>query len=261
MNYLLDIWEEKKHLFINPIFLMTDFDGTLVPIESSPEVVELSKEMKNLLQQLVSYCPIGVISGRALDDLKEKIDVDGIYYSGNHGFELQGPNVSFIKEEARQAEEIIEKICDEVRKETRDIEGVLIENKRYTASFHYRLVDEDVVPKLKKILREKTEPYRERKVIKTNYGKKVFEISPAVDWDKGKALSLLNRVAGVEEGSLTVYLGDDITDEDAFYKIKKTGIGILVSDERRETAAKFLLKDSKEVKIFFRRLLGLLRKT
>jgi trehalose-phosphatase len=123
------------------------------------------------------------------------------------------------------------------------------------------MVDEERIPDLEKIIDDVTQPYIEKGIIKLNSGKKIFEVKPAEDWDKGKAVSLLRKIVHFEEESLPIYIGDDITDEDAFYELRKEGIGILVSEEERETAADFILKDVQEVQNFLENLLELLRNT
>ncbi len=84
-------------------------------------------------------------------------------------------------------------------------------------------------------------------------GKKVSEFQPRIDWDKGRAVALLAERLGVPlEGVL--YIGDDVTDEDAFRAIAGSGIGILVNETDRETAAQYRLDDPEEVRVFLERL-------
>jgi len=260
VDHLLENWDDVRSIFMNPIFLMSDFDGTLVPIVDRPENAVLSEDMRSLLKQLLSFSPVAIISGRAIDDLKDKVDIEGVYYSGNHGFEIIGPGISFVKNRAKRAREIIEKICNEIEGEFKDhMDGLIVENKKYTASFHYRLLGKSDERKLKEILNQKTEPYRKKNIIEINHGKKILEIVPSIKWNKGKAVSLLLKVAGFEEEIMPIYLGDDVTDEHAFSAIQRTGIGILVSEERRETAADFRLRDTVEVKKFLERLSEVLK--
>jgi trehalose 6-phosphate phosphatase len=82
------------------------------------------------------------------------------------------------------------------------------------------------------------------------HGKKLFEIRPALDWDKGRALLwLLDAMkTAMKEDVVPIYLGDDLTDEDAFRAILGHGVGVLVSDEPRATAAEYSLRDPDEVR-------------
>lgn len=238
---------------------MCDYDGTLTPIVDRPEQATLSPKMKERLIDLSSYYPIGIISGRSLDDLKSRVGIEGIYYSGNHGYEVTGPGVDFVKEEAEEAREVIDEICAEVEEEISSIQGGRVENKGYTASFHYREASEKGASKIKQVVNSIISPYLEKGLIKTNLGKKVIEVVPALDWDKGDAVGLLRKVAGLDD-PLPFYLGDDLTDENAFYRIEKVGVGVLVSEEERETGARYRLNSPEEVGMFFDKLLDFLEK-
>jgi trehalose-phosphatase len=101
-------------------------------------------------------------------------------------------------------------------------------------------------------------------------GKKVFELRPDLDWDKGKALLWFLETLGLgglgglgQAGAIPVYLGDDVTDEDAFRAIAQDGIGILVSEEPRSpgsTAATYSVRDPDEARELLERLALLVEK-
>jgi trehalose-phosphatase len=94
--------------------------------------------------------------------------------------------------------------------------------------------------------------------LKVTPGKMVYEIQPMIDWDKGKAVLYLLEALDLdrEEDVVPIYLGDDITDEDAFEALKGHGIGILVgrADDpevaRRTTSADYMLHTTQEVERF-----------
>jgi alpha,alpha-trehalase len=86
-------------------------------------------------------------------------------------------------------------------------------------------------------------------------GKKVYELLPDIDWNKGKAVVWLLETLGLEPGNIRpIYIGDDRTDEDAFRVLKQRGIGILVSEQSQSTAARYSLRDPAEVERFLRAL-------
>jgi trehalose-phosphatase len=86
-------------------------------------------------------------------------------------------------------------------------------------------------------------------------GKMIFELRPDIDWDKGKALGWLLRKLDLDRRDVVpIYLGDDLTDEDALREIDERGIGILVRDESRPTHARYALEDTAEVRIFLQTL-------
>ncbi|HEX5515100.1 MAG TPA: trehalose-phosphatase, partial [Gammaproteobacteria bacterium] len=124
------------------------------------------------------------------------------------------------------------------------LDGLIIEHKRYSLSVHYRLVADEAVPALEHAL---SALLAERPRLRLRHGKRVFEVRPAVDWHKGKAIRRLMEVFG-DEAALPIFVGDDLTDEDAFEEIKDTGLGILVGRGDRKTAATFHLTDTVEVR-------------
>ena len=90
-------------------------------------------------------------------------------------------------------------------------------------------------------------------------GKKVFELRPRMDWDKGKAVLWLLDTLGLNNPEITpIYIGDDLTDEDAFAALKGRGIGLLVSERPLPTAADYRLRDTDEVGDFLAALSSLL---
>ena len=94
--------------------------------------------------------------------------------------------------------------------------------------------------------------------IRVTRGKKVYEIRPPVDWDKGKAIAWLIakfRESRGKGGALPIYLGDDLTDEDGFRAIEKgNGISILVGDEDSQSVARYFLRSPEEVTEFLKML-------
>ncbi len=256
MENLLDRWKENRELFIEPIFLMFDFDGTLTPIVKRPDDAGLSKSVRGKLSHLADFCPVAVISGRSLEDLKARVGLDRIYYSGNHGYEIEGRDIDFVKEEASNARNAIENILEGVRRRINFTDRVIFEDKGYTAVVHYRLVgDESEIEKIEQIVKEEASPYNDQ--VELSHGKKIFEFGPNLDWDKGKAVSFLISSVPLEEDTMPIYFGDDITDEYAFNTLKDEGLGVLVSEERRESAADFRLNDVDEVEELLGNLLDL----
>ena len=83
----------------------------------------------------------------------------------------------------------------------------------------------------------------------------VYELLPAIDWDKGEAMKWLLDTLDLDHKNVRpIYIGDDITDEDAFRALERSGIGILVSEQPQRTAARYSLKDPAEVEQFLRAL-------
>jgi trehalose-phosphatase len=133
------------------------------------------------------------------------------------------------------------------------IDGTLIEEKRFSLAVHYRLAEEADVPQISAAVdRAVALDMRLRKA----HGKKLFEIRPDIDWDKGKALLFLLDALGLDGPDVVpFYIGDDVTDEDAFAVLAGCGIGILVSDTPRATDATYWVQAPWEVYALLERLL------
>ena len=227
------------------IILFLDYDGTLAPIAQSPQEAVLPKENKDLLRSLAKApgCQVVVISGRALADVKAMVGIQEIDYIGNHGWEIEGPHIRFETLLAPQVTAALEQIKYELEAKLSTIEGAFVEDKGTTLSVHYRLVAPQKVFLVKRIFNKASLPFRRQNKIKTGSGKKVLEIRPFLEWDKGKAaLWFLRRqelICG-EGNVLPVYVGDDATDEEAFRALKAKGIAVLVGRGQKSHAQYYL---------------------
>jgi len=195
--------------------------------------------------------PVAVLSGRALPDVTALVGLPQLVYAGSHGFDIAGPGGLRFELDP----DIPETIAAAARRLAGDlavIPGVLVEPKRFAVAVHYRLVDERELPRIEAGVDAALAGHP---ALKKAYGKKVFELRPAIDWHKGKALRwLMERLDGPD--FLPIYLGDDDTDEDAFREIAGRGIGILVADEPRATAAEYGLRDTDEAREWLARVAG-----
>jgi trehalose 6-phosphate phosphatase len=235
------------------IFL--DYDGTLTPIVSHPEKAFLSDSTRQTLRALAMHEPVAILSGRELEDVRKRVAIDGIVYAGSHGFDIVGPR-QLRRQEATNFLPALDAAEKELREKLAGIAGALIERKRFSIAAHYRKVNERDLPKLEFAVSEVAARHRD---LRTMEGRKVYELLPLTDWDKGKAVLWLLENLGSERGKFRpIYIGDDRTDEDAFRVLRQCGTGILVSEQPRPTAASYSLKDSAEVERFLRELALLL---
>ena len=237
------------------VILLSDYDGTLVQISKSPELAVLPREMKELLRALSKSIKIVVVSGRQLSELKALVGLRKVYYVGNHGFEISGPKMRLVRPEAIRTATMIAQICQRLRERLGSTKGVIIEDKGATASVHYRMVKKSGAAALRRVFAETVDPYLKTGEIRITTGKKVLEIRPNVDWDKGKAITWIIAQVDPKRELIPIYMGDDRTDEDAFIALEKSGITVLISKNKRKSHAKFFLKNVHEVKVFLDRLL------
>ena len=260
MRYLFDDWKniQKKIQRSSLILLASDYDGTLTPIVSRPELAKLRNNIRKILVSL-SKCDkfkVGIISGRRLSSVEGLVRVKNIYYAGNHGLEIKGPKVNFTHPAYYYFRPCIKTIKERLKKRLKGIKGLIVEDKSLTLSVHYRLVDSENIAMLKRIFRETVASYIKKNSIRIFSGKKVFEIRPPVEWDKGKALEMIESLTKTRSKQLRIYLGDDTTDEDAFKVLSVKDISVFVG-KKKKSKARYFLNDTHEVEDFLKRLLRL----
>jgi trehalose-phosphatase len=229
-----------------------DYDGTLTPIVSQPENAWLSDSMRQTLRELAARAPVvAILSGRDLDDVRRRVNIESIVYAGSHGFDIAGPH-GLRRQMATEFLPTLDLAEKELHEALDGISGARVERKRFSVAAHYRNVNENDVPKVEHAVGEVA--MRHRKLRRIN-GKKVYELLPDVAWDKGKAVLWLLETLGLERGNIRpIYIGDDRTDEDVFRALEQRGIGILVSEQSQPTAARYSLKNPVEVECFLRAL-------
>lgn len=234
--------------------LFLDFDGTLSPIVEHHEDAEISDEMRELVEDLAGKYPVAVVSGRGLADVKKRVGLPELFYAGSHGFEISGPK-GFARdhEEAVKVMPVFNELQPILKEKLEHIRGVDFERKKFTLAVHYRQVKPEKEQEVHDIVEA---VLNEHPQVMGAGGKKVIEIRPAIDWHKGKAVEFLKKEISKGKDTFSIYVGDDVTDEDAF-KFVANGLGILVGDHGRDTYADYHLEDLKQVKQFFRRLLKL----
>jgi trehalose-phosphatase len=229
--------------------MFLDYDGTLTPIVSHPEKAFLSDSMRQTLRMLATRAPVAILSGRELEDVRTRVGIHGIIYAGSHGFDIAGLR-GLRRQEATKFLPALDAAEKELREKLAGIAGALIERKRFSIAAHYRSVNESDFPELERAVSEVAARHRELRPME---GKKVYELLPDIDWDKGKAVLWFLEDLGLERPN-PIYIGDDRTDEDAFRALEQRGVGILVSEEPRATAASYTLRDPSEVERFLREL-------
>ncbi|MBL8013344.1 MAG: trehalose-phosphatase [Candidatus Omnitrophica bacterium] len=257
MKHFLKEWSHIEQKMEGQVLVLCfDYDGTLTSIMDTPDQATLSQENKQLLEQLSKLCTVGIVSGRALEDLKAKINLKNIVYIGNHGLEINGPQLKFESMSPPTEKALFDYLRNKLSAELSVVPGAWVEDKGLTLSVHYRLADAKDEPVIRKIFLKVCSPYVVTHKIRLTEGKLVLEIRPFIDWDKGKALLWLLAKERKMRGHarvLPVFLGDDKTDEDALAAISKTGLGVVVGINRSSKATYFL-RNTDEVTEFLKRI-------
>jgi trehalose-phosphatase len=240
-------WREGRQ---TPLFL--DYDGTLTPLVERPEQADLSGRMRRILERLAERVAIAVVSGRGLSDVRRKVGLDRLFYAGSHGFEIDGPGDPHLPFEiGRDALPALDEAERRLRRHLAGIRAAVMERKRFSLAVHYRRANarESAI-----IENRVDEALRRCSGLRKGRGKKVFELQPDLDWDKGRAvLWLMARWGLSTDNSRPVYIGDDVTDEDAFRVLQGYGAGIVVhGGEDRRTCAGYGLAGPNDVLEFLR---------
>jgi trehalose 6-phosphate phosphatase len=226
-----------------------DYDGTLTPIVDRPEDAVMGQPMRETVARLASHRMVAVVSGRDLPDVRERVGLTGLVYAGSHGFDIAGPGG--LEQVLPQAREVVPALDTAERSLVSAIDGIdgaLVERKRFTIAVHYRLVRQSEVPAVERAV---DAALADHPGLRKRHGKKVFELQPDVAWDKGAAVRWLLEALDLDGPDvLPVYVGDDLTDEDAFRALASRGIGVAVLDAPRATDAGYAVRDPDEVRIF-----------
>ncbi|KAF9616724.1 hypothetical protein IFM89_032000 [Coptis chinensis] len=258
------------------IALFLDYDGTLSPIVDDPDRAFMSDSMRTAVRNVANYFPTAIISGRSRDKVHEFVGLTELYYAGSHGMDIVGPvrpsgnddnNSNCIRSTDKQGKEVnlfqpaseflplIDEVFSSLVEITKGIEGAKVENNKFCVSVHYRNVDEKNWTTIAKSVHEILKGHPR---LRLTHGRKVLEVRPVIDWDKGKAVEFLLDSLGLSECEdvLPIYVGDDRTDEDAFKVLREgnRGYGILVSSVPKESNAFYSLKDPSEVMEFLNSL-------
>ncbi len=236
----------------NALFIFLDYDGTLTPIVSKPSSAQILPSQKELIKN-ISVCPnvrVAVVSGRSLSDIKEKMGIHPLIYMGNHGLEYEGPFMKHVHPDAADFKDTIAEIEGKLREVFKDLEGILVEDKTFTLSVHYRMLDENKVVRARELIYSVIAPYLNSRKVMIRQGKKVWEVRPLIEWDKGKMVmwTLARFTARFPAKIVPIYFGDDDTDEDAFRVLRRKGITVRITKNPDEpSSAEYYLGSPEEV--------------
>ncbi|KAF1331148.1 Trehalose-phosphatase, partial [Globisporangium splendens] len=243
-----------------------DYDGTLSPIVDIPDRAFMTDAMRDALHALSSKFITAIVTGRSTEKVYNFVQLDNLVYAGSHGFDIKGtkslPISCQVGDHFRPA---LEDCIRDLSVNLAEIPGAEIEDNRLAVSVHYR----HVAPALQSVVERIVDDYvAHHPSLVKKHGKKVFELRPQVDWNKGRAVLFILSQLGLDaENVVPFYLGDDVSDEDAFNALNARGNGkgvsIIVRDpeaskvdlpgdtnELPATTAAYSLRDTLEVEQF-----------
>jgi trehalose 6-phosphate phosphatase len=225
------------------IHIASDYDGTLIPIAEHPDQVSMAERTRAVLHRLSGLPDVrlAVLSGRRLEDLEREFNGGRIFLAGAGGLESRDENGrkqvhlpadSTLPEPLRQS---LDTWCQR-------FPGSWVEDKRFSYALHYRAVPIALQPAFGAGVRRRARPFRDQ--VQLVHGKRVFEVMPAVPWEKSAALKLW--LDGREAQGTLLFFGDDTNDEPVHRLVRERG-GIAVAVGRMVSAAEFGLPSPAEV--------------
>jgi trehalose 6-phosphate phosphatase len=238
--------------------LLLDFDGTLAEFNPDPDAPVLTPERYELLSH-ISRAPgtsLGIVSGRRLDDLRHRTRLpDHVYHAGLHGLEIEVNGVRETHPDLSWAEERLDGLAGSLRRLLDKFPEALIEDKGASVAVHVRKVPSEERDRVFAHADILAVPWIAEGLVRRLEGNCVVEYLPNISGHKGEATRWI--VADVEtklqRAAWVAYIGDDITDEDAF-RVITDGIGVLVG--LRPTSATYKLDGIADVDRFLRWLAG-----
>jgi trehalose-phosphatase len=254
VKHLFEDWEniQVRIQQAQNLFLFLDYDGTLTPIVSRPELALCPSEVRRHLEKLrdLPGVSLAIISGRSVEDVREKVGVSGIVYVGNHGLEIENPAGRHKKLLVSARKKELKRIAQNLQNSLKKIPGILFEDKGPILSVHYRNAPQKFFTQVPQIVEAELQRWRKR--WKMASGKRVLEIRPNINFNKGKAVKEILKTFPSPQ-LLPIYLGDDQTDEEAFRVLKGQGISVFVGIGELSGEADFFLQNPDEVQEFLSR--------
>lgn len=208
------------------LFVGLDFDGTLAPIAARPELAEMTEAARAAVKRLARApgVKVALVSGRSLKDLRRKVRIRGVLYAGNHGLEVadgawrwRHPDLPRSLAALRRARALAKRLCAWAP-------GSWVEDKTLSLSVHVRAVEDPRAER--RLAAGLARAFKGPGPLTLSKGKKVYEVRPALDWDKGRAMLLMMRRKA--PGAAAAYVGDDRTDEDVFRRLGRGAFTVKV---------------------------------
>ena len=240
----------KKLTVADRRVLLLDYDGTLAPFRKRRDQAVPYKGVREILEGIMNsgVCRLVIVSGRWTEDLKPLLGIKKLpEVWGSHGIERLRPDGS--REIAAFSKSALKGIAD--ADDWVEHMGLhhMMEQKPGCIALHWRGMDREKIKELKRMVKKDWSKIAERA------GLDILEFDGGVELrvpghDKGKAVETILA----EEGDAAVaYLGDDVTDEDAFRAVKGKGMGVLVRKELRKTSADVWIKPPEELMKFLKK--------
>lgn len=241
--------EIREHAAGQHLVVLCDFDGTLCEFHPDPAAVFLPPSIREALDAIARRpdATVGLVTGRRIDDVRTRSRLSpSVYYAGLHGLEIEIEGERFRHPDIGAERELIHRVADAILQEIQPLDGVFIEDKDVSVVAHFRDAALETQARIVEIFEQHARPHVKSGRIKIMKGSCARELLPKTDWNKGSAVTwICDRVANHHGSAWPVYIGDDLTDEDAFRVVKRTGVSVAASD--RVSGATYRINGPAEV--------------
>ncbi|OGG58068.1 trehalose-phosphatase [Candidatus Kaiserbacteria bacterium RIFCSPHIGHO2_01_FULL_55_17] len=242
-----DIAKIRKEIAARGAVVLLDFDGTLAPTVSHPDNAKMGTRMRRALSACARRFPTAVITGRSLTDVIPRVRTPGVSFAGNHGLEwvVKGKHATAVS--GATAAFALKRAERSLRAIAKRYHGAWVENKTHSISLHYRKVEGSERPALVRAARRavRLAGGRHLRIVSGAY---VLNVLPNIGRNKGTAAHMLHVRLRATKRAVPIFIGDDVTDEDAFGALR-SGITIIVG-LRKRTKARYRLQSIRAVEKF-----------
>jgi len=243
-----DLWGAlSRKLQSSPsVALFLDYDGTITPLRSKPTAAVLEPETAGLLRVMTKLpgVHVSIVTGRSMEVIRKLVRVRNLGIAASHGFHIVQDGTEWIHPEVGRFSGKLTRLQSKLERSLGEIPNVILERKQGTLTVHYRNVPSRSAGTLKSITAASVRTIDPKFQIMR--GKKILEIRPPIPWGKGRAVMKMVNGRGSRWRPLTIFVGDDTTDEDAFRSLRTKGITVRVG-RSRSTRAKYYVKNIEDV--------------
>lgn len=204
-----------------PVALVFDYDGTLAPLRPTPAEAILCPAVRRALARLAARSAggVGVVSGRALANLKDMVGLEGLYYAGTSGLEVDLLGRRFTPPGIERVLGPLDQIAGRLTDVSAEFPGAWVEQKPLGVTLHYRAVAGRNMAGLRLAAADALSPWAGRvRVEDETLG---LEVIPDVGWNKGTAVRAI--LADMGSDALPVYIGDAVSDAPAMAAVDAAG--------------------------------------
>jgi trehalose-phosphatase len=236
------------------LLLLTDFDGTLCEFHTDPEAVWLAPSRRALLEEIAidPRATLAIVSGRRLEDVRRRTMLGpDTYFAGLHGLEIEGGGDRFRHPAFDRSEALLRSLAEPIASDLAALDGTFLENKGPSLVAHFRAASVEDGARAEAVLLRHAKPYLDASALRTMRGAFMLELMPNIEWHKGCAVNWIRDHVVKEYGDAwSLYIGDDLTDEDGFRAVRGDGLSVAASP--RAGDADFAVDGPREVESLLR---------